>query len=285
MPDHPSLPKTLARRLFEALLGLSPRLWAALAFRVLVRPPLSAVLAPAERDQLRQSLAAADDDPSGTSEGQESFAQEGEDLLLARYFGDRADGFYVDIGAHHPRRHSNTYLLYRRGWRGINVDATPGSMTPFRRLRPRDINLECLVASDTAPRVFHLFNEPALNTAWPDLAQLRPAEDRRFKVMETVALVPRTLAAILGEHLPKGQAIDLLSVDVEGLDLDVLRSNDWARYRPRVILVELLGTVLADLDRHAVAVFLREHGFRPAAKLYNTVLFEQVTPTAPRAPE
>lgn len=72
-----------------------------------------------------------------------SYAQEGEDLLLRRIFEHKHNGFYVDIGAHHPFRFSNTYLLYKRGWRGINVDAMPGSIKLFAKFRPRDVNLEC----------------------------------------------------------------------------------------------------------------------------------------------
>src|SRR5690554_6253894 len=76
-----------------------------------------------------------------------SYSQEGEDILLEKLFEGKNDGFYVDVGAHHPRRFSNTYLLYRRGWRGINIDAMPGSMAEFRRLRGRDINLEIPISS------------------------------------------------------------------------------------------------------------------------------------------
>ena len=59
---------------------------------------------------------------------QYSFSQEGEDLVLARIFEGKKNGFYVDIGAHHPTRFSNTHYFYRRGWSGINIDAMPGSM-------------------------------------------------------------------------------------------------------------------------------------------------------------
>lgn len=209
-----------------------------------------------------------------TSPGQqECYSQEGEDLLAARLFDEKADGFYVDIGAHHPIRHSNTYLLYRRGWRGINIDATPGSMAEFRRLRPRDINVECLVASDPSPRRFHVFNEPALNTASPTMARERPTENAQYQVTREVELRPRTLASLLDEFVPRGKMIDLMSVDVEGLDLDVLSSNDWQRYRPSLLLVEVLQTELSDLDTHEIVRFLRGRNYRPIAKLYNTVVF------------
>ena len=66
---------------------------------------------------------------------EKSWSQEGEDMILLRFFEYRRDGFYVDVGAHHPRRFSNTCALYRRGWHGINIDATPGAMQAFRRER------------------------------------------------------------------------------------------------------------------------------------------------------
>ena len=71
-----------------------------------------------------------------------TFSQNGEDSVLLRIFDNKNDGFYVDIGAFHPICYSNTYALYKKGWRGINIDATPGSMFLFNKIRPRDINIE-----------------------------------------------------------------------------------------------------------------------------------------------
>lgn len=77
-----------------------------------------------------------------------SFSQEGEDLILQRLLADRPPGFFVDVGAYHPIRFSNTYVLYRQGWRGINIDATPGAMRLFSEVRSEDINLEAFVAEE-----------------------------------------------------------------------------------------------------------------------------------------
>lgn len=60
-----------------------------------------------------------------------SFSQEGEDMLLDRFFMNQKDGFYVDVGAHHPERFSNTNYYYLRGWRGINIEADPSLMKEF----------------------------------------------------------------------------------------------------------------------------------------------------------
>ena len=75
-----------------------------------------------------------------------SYSQEGEDVILQYIFRDQETGFYVDIGAHHPKRFSNTFGLYKMGWLGINVDPLPGCMDAFRKQRPRDINLEVAVS-------------------------------------------------------------------------------------------------------------------------------------------
>src|SRR6185436_8799288 len=93
-----------------------------------------------------------------------SYSQEGEDLLLARLFEHDAQGIYVDVGAHHPFRFSNTCLLSKKGWRGINIDARPGSMRLFQRFRPNDVNLELGVSEHPGHLEFYVFAEPALNT-------------------------------------------------------------------------------------------------------------------------
>ena len=93
-----------------------------------------------------------------------SYSQEGEDLILNRFFNNKENGFYVDVGAHHPRRFSNTYSFYKKGWRGINIDALPGSMVAFNKERPNDINLEIGISKKESELLYYMFNEPALNT-------------------------------------------------------------------------------------------------------------------------
>lgn len=202
---------------------------------------------------------------------QTGFSQEGEDRVLARYFGDRANGFYVDVGAHHPFRFSNTALFHRRGWRGINVDAWPGSMMPFRRARPDDVNLEVGVAREAGSARFFIFNDPAMNTFDRDLAE---RYNRAPWFIERTVEVPlRPLASILEEHVPVGQAIDFASIDVEGKDLEVLESNDWSRFRPEMLLVEAIGGSLASVTEDPIGRLLTGHGYVPYAKTVNTLFF------------
>jgi FkbM family methyltransferase len=202
--------------------------------------------------------------------GRTSYAQEGEDLLLERIFSAQSQGFYVDVGAHHPLRFSNTYLLYKRGWRGINIDAMPGSMKVFNKLRPLDINVESAVALENAQFTYHVFKEKALNTCDNELAAQYISGGH--KVVSSFHMNAEPLANLLTKHVPVGQRIDLLSVDVEGLDLDVLKSNDWQRFRPRVLITEELRTPAGTLDK-STHDFLIEHSYREFARTYNSVFY------------
>lgn len=203
-----------------------------------------------------------------------SWSQEGEDLILKRLLEKhiKSPGFYIDIGAHHPKRFSNTYAFYKKGWRGINIDAMPGSMKLFNRQRPRDINLEIPVAVEQTQLTYFQFNEPALNTFSKELATSRDGL-RSYRVINTQDIQAYPLKTILSQHIDPEQTIDFMSIDVEGLDLDVLQSNDWSKYRPNIILVELLESFLDSIYQDPIYLFLKDRKYHLYAKTMNTVFF------------
>jgi FkbM family methyltransferase len=202
-------------------------------------------------------------------DGDISFAQEGEDMVLRRLFEGRKGGFYVDIGAHHPRRFSNTYYFYRRGWSGINVDAMPGAMAPFRRIRPRDINVEAAIGSPGQTLTYTMYDEPAVNTMSSAVAGLR-VNQGRYSPQGKTQLQTRSLESILSEYA-RGRKIDFLTVDVEGLDYEVLKSNNWDVFRPEYVLAESLeedGWRSGD-----VAELMKTNKYEVIAKCVNTIFF------------
>lgn len=205
------------------------------------------------------------------------YSQEGEDIILQRIFGDKVDGFFVDVGAHHPTRFSNTYALYRRGWRGLNIDATPGCMAAFKTIRPEDTNVECAISDRIEQLRFHLFDEGALNTLDEDLAESYAAAG--YSRREVIDVVAKPLADILYKHVPPGRSIDLLSIDAEGRDLAVLQSNDWARYTPEIVIIEVLDTPLSDLPQHACVTFLAEKGYVTISRLTNSLILQRCSVT------
>jgi FkbM family methyltransferase len=202
----------------------------------------------------------------------QSWAQEGEDMVLNRIFGNKSTGYYIDVGAHHPMRFSNTYLFYNKGWCGINIDAMPGSMKLFEKWRSRDINLEMGVAQKDGILDYYVFNEPALNSFSAKLSKEVNLAANKYYVKEVIKVEVKPLNQILNRHL-SGQKIDFMSVDVEGFDLDVLQSNDWLKYRPRIVLVEIFQSSLHELEQDPVTKYLKEQGYALYAKTVNTVFF------------
>ncbi|MBD3843218.1 MAG: FkbM family methyltransferase [Campylobacterales bacterium] len=202
-----------------------------------------------------------------------SYSQEGEDMILRRIFERQSTGFYVDVGAHHPKRFSNTYYFYRKGWNGINIDAMPGSMIPFESMRSRDINIEKPISSKKQVLTYYAFNEPALNGFSKEISEARDGLNN-YKIEFTKDIETSTLEEVLDEKLPSNQVIDFLSIDVEGLDFDVIKSMNIKKYRPRVILVEVLGSSLSDLQKDSIYKFLIDEDYALYAKAVNTVIFK-----------
>ncbi len=206
-----------------------------------------------------------------------SYSQEGEDLILERFFENKKNGFYVDVGAHHPKRFSNTYNFYKNGWRGINIDAMPDSMISFNKERPRDVNLETGVSLEKSELTYYMFNEPALNTFSKDEAKKKDGL-RDFKIIAERKIQTLPLSSILKAYLPHNVQIDFLTIDVEGLDLQVLKSNDWELYRPAMVLVEDLKKYpIVELEKQSeVYKFLDSKEYQLVAKTFNTLFFKDI---------
>jgi FkbM family methyltransferase len=202
-----------------------------------------------------------------------SYAQEGEDMVLKRVFERSPPGFYVEVGAHHPFRFSNTYLFYRRGWSGICIDPLPGTVRRFARWRPRDIAVELGVSLSSSSLTYFMFEDAALNTFDPTSAR-RVQDGGISRIIEERRVATEPLARIVETHLPKGlPGIDFMSIDVEGLDLEVLRSNDWQRFAPRAVIAECSGSDLVTLMHNPISLFMSSVGYKPYAKTGHSVVF------------
>jgi FkbM family methyltransferase len=165
-----------------------------------------------------------------------SFAYTGEDRILEGIFKPliTANGFYVDVGCNHPKFLSNTYGLYRKGWRGICIDANPEMIQKFKFFRPRDVAISALVSDEVGEKEFYTIENNVLSTV--EIANLRDAEKQGF-TYQTETLQPRTLTDILDtNNCPR--EIGILSIDVEEHDYSVLKSLDFQKYSPKLIVVE-----------------------------------------------
>ena len=201
-----------------------------------------------------------------------SFSQLGEDSiiwhLVREHRNDR--GIYVDVGAFDPTRYSNTLLLHKAGWRGVNIDPNPETIARFQAARPGDSNV-CAAVSNVERRVDYL--------VYPGKATNRIVESMSSEAASVLGEIPlrripmttRTLSAILSETVASGQKIDLLNIDCEGEDLNVLESLDWTRWSPRIVCVEAHGAE----NRQRVVQFMAVQNYVLVAQMLVTFIFQR----------
>jgi FkbM family methyltransferase len=202
-----------------------------------------------------------------------SFSGDGEDMVLNSFFESYniPRGIYVDIGAYHPFRYSNTYFFYRRGWTGVNIEPTPGRIEKFNKYRKKDINLPYAISNKNEILDFYCFDEPALNSFDKKLSDERNATTP-YKIIDTIKVQAYPLAEILDKHLPTGQSITFFDIDVEGHDYMVIQSNNWDKYRPRFIMIE--NTInLENLQDNEVYQLLQSKGYDLVGKTLRTLFF------------
>jgi FkbM family methyltransferase len=200
-----------------------------------------------------------------------TFSQEAEDMILEALLESRAPGFFVDVGALHPIRFSNTYLFYQRGWRGINIEPNKDAALAFQHIRPEDQFLNTGVSDESGSITYFVMDEPALNTFDPERVKYLE-QTTRYRCIETVETPVATLTSILeGARTP--ERIDFMSIDVENRELNVLRSNDWDRYRPEFVLVEVLNKDLAAIETDPVHQFMLSVNYTFVAGTLRTVFY------------
>lgn len=194
--------------------------------------------------------------------GNLTYAQHGEDIVLLSIFQNlgMASPRYLDIGAHHPYYISNTALLHERGSRGVNVEANPHLIAPFRQLRPSDVTLNVAVAAKAGEMEFYFIDDHSgRNTCDRATAEEFVRKYPKFAIRNITTVPVTTIAAIYSEHFAPAD-IDLLSIDVEGLDYEVLESAFAAAIFPKVIVVEVVS---GGDSNHAAAIcdLLHNNGY------------------------
>ncbi len=209
--------------------------------------------------------------------GRTHYSQNGEDIILAALFAKKRRGFYVDVGAHHPERYSNTHLLHKKGWWGINIDPDPNAIQLFKKRRPHDTNLCVGISRERGEKPFFVFDDPAVNTFSPAMAKTWQ-EGKNIALRKTVSVKTAPLREVLAGAVPAGTRVDFLNVDAEGLDREVLESNDWARFRPEVIAIEDHGFKPETPAESAVYRFLSGKGYTLVAVMKFSLIFVRKTP-------
>jgi len=185
-----------------------------------------------------------------------SFSQFGEDAMLQSYLRD-GPGFYVDVGSGSPTEGSNTYALYLRGWRGILIDPIASNIELSRKIRPGDESVLALCSHISEQTIdFYEFEPYQYSTTLVDRAQEMQSLGHRVKAV--YKLQTTRLRDLMPEKLPSGPSV--LSIDAEGVELNILHGNDWDRFTPDFIIVEEWKPPI--LEKTEISIFLEEKGYR-----------------------
>ncbi len=188
-----------------------------------------------------------------------SYAQRFEDLYLMRCFGDRSEGFYIDIGSGHPVYDNMSFAFYLKGWSGVTVEPNPWLARLTRAVRPRDRHLEAVVGAASGEATFYLVRDfHGLSTAIEGHA--RSAQTQFGKSSQAITVPATTLRELCAIHAPA--SFDFLKVDVEGAEKDVLFGGDWKKYRPKVVVAEALAPYTLAPVWQDWEPLLAQHGYR-----------------------
>lgn len=166
------------------------------------------------------------------------------DLLLEHIFKNQSHGFYIDVGCQHPVMNNNTYLLYKKGWNGINIDLDKKNIDLFSFYRKRDLNINVAISSREDERdLFFYHDKSAINTLEKSVANYQKAQVKEIKKVKT-----KTLNSIIENSKFNNLTIDFVSIDVEGHELDVIKGFDLKKYKPKVVIIEFLDLSLKKLE-------------------------------------
>jgi FkbM family methyltransferase len=202
------------------------------------------------KEQIKQLLL-------GYSHFMPSFSQAGEDMILRSIFRRINNGFFVDIGAYDPVVCSNTWFIYKfRGWTGINIEPNPTNFAAFKKQRPKDINLNIGISEKPQELDYYMIDKlPAMNTFSEEFIRYSKLENDVSRVMK---IPTDTLKNVLDKHNPTNRPIDIMNIDVEGIDMQVLNSNDWNKYVPKCIVIEVDNDKIFNGE---IPAFLKEKGY------------------------
>lgn len=164
-----------------------------------------------------------------------SYAQNREDIILNGIIGGVKHGFYVDVGANQPIEDSVTFLFYKKGWNGINIEPIKGLYELLVQERPRDINLNIGIGSKRGSLDLRVYKgREGLSTFSPDMKK-EYIEHDDFPFQD-IKIPVYTLKDILKKHA--ALEIHFMKIDVEGFEQEVIKGNDWDTFRPWVICIE-----------------------------------------------
>lgn len=181
-----------------------------------------------------------------------TYSQLGEDVVIDSILGNKSEGFYIDVGANDPIRFNNTARFYKKGWCGINIEPDIKKYKKLLKMRPRDINLNVGVSTKTGFMTFYKFIPDTLSTF--SIEERDNNIKMGYKMIDEIHVETVTLSSIVSTYA-NNRAIDFLTIDTEGNDLDVLKSYDWEHGpQPKLICLEIFQQQNGEIDDYLTSL-------------------------------
>ena len=192
-----------------------------------------------------------------------SFSISNVDLVINRIFYNTKKGVYIDIGCNHPIKYNNTYLLYMKGWNGINIDLDDKSINEFNKLRPNDYNISTIVSdkSNEEKEIYFYHERSAINTVNKDLI-----DSRNEKPKKSIFKKTKTLNEIIQNSPFGNKKINLITIDIENHEYEALKDFDFKKYNVDVIVTEL-----HDLSKK-LEIYTQSLSYITSSKLYKLLI-------------
>ena len=163
-----------------------------------------------------------------------SYSQGSMDLVLKSIFNNKQNGVYIDVGCQHPIKNNNTYLLFKKGWTGINIDLDRVNIDLFNYNRPNDFNFNIAISDKIEELDLYYYHQKSpINTL-----DVNVSKKQGSKIEKTIKIQTNTLTNIINKTTIND--IDVLSIDVEGFELKVLKGLDFNKFKPKIIITEFL---------------------------------------------
>ena len=184
------------------------------------------------------------------------------DLIIDRMFSKVEKGVFIDLGCNHPIKFNNTYLLYKRGWRGINIDLDKESIDEFNKIRDKDYNVQSLISTNIGEEkeIYYYHSRSAINTLSKELLEHRNTKKNSIKILKETT---NTLENIIEKSPFKNHKINLLSIDIENHEYEALKNFNFAKFRIDVIVIEI-----HDLRQKKLEIYNQSLDFVVNSKIY-----------------
>tara|TARA_B100001093_G_scaffold446186_1_gene450317 strand:+ start:1174 stop:1905 length:732 start_codon:yes stop_codon:yes gene_type:complete len=202
-------------------------------------------------------------------------SQFGEDKFVLSLFDKNFKGKYLDLGCYHPTRHSNTNLLYKKGWRGINIDLNPLTIELFNFIRPKDININTGISSDSIEKDLYFIDEfNTQNTLDKNqLDFLKNHHNVKSNEIIKKKIKTKRLNEILNEY--KFDEIDFFNIDIEGHELEVIETLDFKKFSIKFICIEMIKHNKISIERSKnIENILFKNDFKIIKKFDFNYIFE-----------